>query len=114
MPRYFIDTIIIFWIPILIMGIFLRNKLNPLTKKAFWISVLILTPLTFAMEYVYLWADIWNFTEAVDPLLGIRIWGAPIEEFCYWFGAGPFIILVYLTITWFLTPQKVKGSDGRI
>lgn len=97
MPRYFLSTILYFWIPVTVLGFILRTKLDPLTKKAFWITMAVLSPMTFVMEYVYLWADIWTFSEAMDPLLGIRIWGAPIEEFSFWFGAAPFILLVYLS-----------------
>lgn len=96
MPRYLIGTFIYFWIPVAMLGFFMRNRLDPSTKKALWVTLGILTPMTFAMEYVYLWADIWTFSEDLDPLLGIRIWGAPIEEFSFWFGATPFILLVYL------------------
>ncbi|MFH1258830.1 MAG: hypothetical protein ABII74_03295 [Elusimicrobiota bacterium] len=96
MHLYFWTVIIIFWIPSAFLYLFLRKKLDSLTKKAFWITVLILMPVTFAAEYIYLWADIWNFSENYDPLIGISIWGAPIEEFIFWFGAPIFFTLVYL------------------
>ncbi len=96
MHLYFWTVVIIFWIPSVFLYLFLRKKLDPLTKKAFWITVLILMPVTFAAEYIYLWADIWNFSEKYDPLIGITIWGAPIEEFVFRFGAPIFFIFVYL------------------
>ncbi len=98
MPRYFIMTVIAFWIPVAVLSIFLRNHLTPQTKKALWITILVMIPVSFLMEYVYLWADIWDFSEEMDPLLGIRLWGAPIEEFSFWFGGTPFVLLTYLAI----------------
>ncbi len=101
MPRYFIMTVVAFWIPITIMSLFLMNRLTPLTKKSLWTTILVMIPVSFGMEYVYLWTDIWNFSEEMDPLLGIRIFGAPIEEFSFWFGGTPFVLLTYLTINRF-------------
>lgn len=97
MPRYFIITILVFWLPVLLLALLTWPRLTPPEKKAFWLSILVLTPATFGMEFVYIWAKIWTFSEANDPLLGIRLWGVPIEEFSFWFGATPFILLVYLS-----------------
>jgi len=95
-PRYFLTDILIFWLPAVIIYLFLRKKTNSLQKKAFWINLLIWCPVTFAAEYLYLWADIWNFSEEFDPLLGISIFGAPIEEFAFWFGAPVFYTMLYM------------------
>ena len=97
MPRYFIITILVFWLPVVGLSFYIWPRLTAPDKKAFWYSILVLTPATFAMEYVYIWTRIWTFSQAKDPLLGIRLWGVPIEEFSFWFGASPFILLVYLT-----------------
>lgn len=80
------------------MGFFLRRRLDALSKKAFWVTSGVLLPLAFAMEYVYLWLDIWTFSEEKDPLLGIWLWGAPVEEFFFWFGGVLFLLLLYLTL----------------
>lgn len=109
MPRYFLLTLIYFWLPIVMMGFFLRNKLDKPTKKAFWITIAILLPLAFGMEYVYLYLDIWTFSEAMDPLLGIRIWSAPIEEFSFWFGGLFFLLLLYLSFDWILKKHKTNA-----
>ncbi|MFN0118737.1 MAG: hypothetical protein ACKVQC_10675 [Elusimicrobiota bacterium] len=113
MPRYFIGTFIYFWIPCIVLWVLLRNKIDIPTKKAFWITLAILTPLTFIMEYVYLWADIWNFTEEVDPLLGIEIFGAPVEEFSFWFGAGPFILLLYFSFDRLFKMKRKSHAASR-
>lgn len=97
MPRYFITIFFVFWLPSFSMYFFLKNKISHLIKKAFWLNLLIWLPLTFAAEYLYLWLDIWNFSEAIDPLTGIEIFGAPVEEFIFWFGAPVFFSLLYLT-----------------
>jgi lycopene cyclase domain-containing protein len=109
-PRYFILTVLYFWIPVVLMGLFLRSRTDQNTKKAFWWALLLFTPMTFAMEYVFLWADIWNFSEAHDPLLGLWLWGAPIEEFSFWFGATPFILLLYLTFHHILKPSNKRHA----
>ena len=100
MPRYFLTVLFIFWIPSVFLYFFLRNKLTALKKKSFWINLAIWCPVTFAAEYLYLWADIWNFSEEFDPLLGISIFGAPIEEFAFWFGAPVFFTLLYLAFSY--------------
>ncbi|MCB4757030.1 MAG: hypothetical protein LHV69_08420 [Elusimicrobia bacterium] len=113
MPRYFISTLVYFWIPVLALGFFLRHRLDPLTKKAFWITLLIMLPVTTLMEYVYLWTDIWSFSEEMDPLLGIWIFGAPIEEFSFWYGGPPFMLLTYLTLDWWMKRPKKGGGNAR-
>ncbi len=96
MPVYFLTVFLVFWVPGIALMVALYRFLGPAPRKSFWITCLIMAVVSFGMEYVYLWADIWNFSEAHDPLLGIRIWGAPIEEFTYWFGATPFCLSLYL------------------
>lgn len=99
MPRYFILTLIVFWIPNVVLFLITHDRLDPLTRRAFWITQLLMLPVTIVMEYVYLKTGIWTFSEALDPLLGVRIFGAPIEEFSFWFGGTPFMLLVYLTLS---------------
>lgn len=110
MPRYFISTLFYFWLPVVVLSAWTLPRLSSSHKKAFWISLAVMTPATFAMEYVYLWADIWTFSEALDPLLGIRIWGAPIEEFVFWFGAPPFILLLYLSFDRLIGRRRAATS----
>ena len=111
MPRYFIITILVFWLPVLVLSFFTWSWLSPPDKKAFWYAILVLTPATFVMEYVYIWTRIWTFSEAKDPLLGIRLWGVPVEEFSFWFGATPFILLVYLTARRFIHGGAANGES---
>ena len=98
MPIYFWTVVLLFWVPgvALIWGRW--KSLTRTQRFAFWTTVGLMTVVSGLMEYVYLKADIWNFSQAVDPLLGIRIFGAPIEEFVYWFGATPFVLGIYLLI----------------
>jgi len=95
MPVYLITYLLLFWLPVFGLGLYLWKKIDPLTKKAFWIAIGIMTIATFAMEYVYLWLDIWTFSEAIDPLVGLRLWGVPVEEFVFWWGASPLFVLMY-------------------
>lgn len=105
MPRYFLLTIFVFWIPVLILGYAMKGKLAPDMKKALWITFAIMVPVTIAMEYVYLWTGIWTFSEELDPLLGIWIGPAPIEEFSFWFGGVPFMLLTYLSFCRIFPPK---------
>jgi len=96
MPLYFLLYFCIFWVPVFILASFLWKKLDPLTKKAFWIATAIMTFLTTVMEYVFLGFRIWTFSQNVDPLLGIWVGPVPVEEFVFWFGASPLFIFLYL------------------
>ncbi|MFA6092253.1 MAG: lycopene cyclase domain-containing protein [Elusimicrobiota bacterium] len=95
MPLYFLSTLAYFWIPALVLGFWLYPLQDRLSRKAFWLALACILPMTAVMEYVYLYCGIWGFSQAKDPLLGIWIFGAPIEEFMFWFGAPPFILLAY-------------------
>ena len=107
MPWYLLSVLIYFWLPILILGIFLLPRQEPKTLTALALSILIFWPLTAAMEYLCLYLDIWTFSEKMDPLVGLRFFGAPIEEFLFWFGAQPFVLLLYLAF------DKRFSSQGR-
>ena len=98
MPLYFLKVLLLFWVPGLALTAGLWRGLKRPERWAFLATAAVMAGVSFVMEYVYLWADIWNFSEARDPLLGIRLWGAPIEEFVYWFGATPFVLAVYLLV----------------
>ena len=97
MPVYFITYTVLFWIPTLFFVLFLLKFFTSNLKKSFWIASLIMVPLTIVMEYFYLKFDVWSFSQAIDPLIGIWFWNAPIEEFVFWFGAQPFCLAMYLS-----------------
>ncbi len=107
MHLYFIKVLLLFWIPGVALTIGIWSRLTHAERRAYWITCGLMAVISFGMEYVYLWLDIWNFSEARDPLLGIRIWGAPIEEFEFWFGASPFILGLYLIFRrWLVRPAR--------
>jgi hypothetical protein len=96
-PWYFITTLLIFWIPLLPLSRRSWTHLRPPEKKAFWASCALVGFLTFCMEFVYRRvAKIWTFSQEKDRLVGLRIFGEPIEEFSFWIGATPFMLLLYL------------------
>ena len=103
MPLYFLTVVLVFWVPGLALVPVYWGRLGEGGRKALLVVVAIMAVVSFGMEYVYLWADIWSFSEAHDPLLGIGLWGAPIEEFTYWFGATPFCLGLYFTF------QRFRG-----
>lgn len=98
MPRYFISTLVVFWIPSSVLAAWLWRGLDPLTRKAFFLALALVLPATFAMEFVYLKLRIWRLDLSKDPLIGLTILGTPIEEFLFWFGAAFFILLAYLAL----------------
>lgn len=96
--NYLATTVILFWFPSLVLyvGLFGWMKKRSYFLKAFWLVTLGMIPLTTVFEYLALGLDIWNFTEQVDRLCGVSLFGAPLEEFSFWFGATPFCVLFYL------------------
>lgn len=96
MPVYFLLYTALFWAPSLCIVIIFWKTLDALTRKAFLVTCSVMAALTFVMEYVYLWFNVWSFSEKTDPLLGIRLWGAPIEEFVFWFGAAFLFAALYI------------------
>lgn len=108
MPRYFISVLIYFWVPVLVMAPFLLPRQDRLTRKAIWITIALFYSMAAVMEYVYLYVDVWTFSEKLDPLLGVRLFGAPIEEFCWWFGVIPFTICLYLFFDLILEPMPAE------
>lgn len=98
MPWYFLSTIIYFYIPSAFLSAWILPRIDQTTRKAYWKTMGYIACISITMEYVYLGLDLWTFSEAKDPLLGIRIYGAPIEEFIFWFGACPFALLIYLSL----------------
>ena len=112
MPLYFLTCVFLFWIPGAALCAVNWRRLDRLQRKAFGILCAVLAVVTFAMEYVYLAADIWSFSEAHYPLLGIVIMGAPIEEFTFWFGATPFVLGVYWTLLAVFPSLREHGVTG--
>ncbi|MFA6030344.1 MAG: lycopene cyclase domain-containing protein [Elusimicrobiota bacterium] len=96
LPLYFLSTLLYFWLPAAALAWKVYPGLDRLSRRAFWLTLAVFVPLTAAMEFVCLRLDVWTFSEAKDPLLGLRIFGAPVEEFLFWFGAQPFVLFSYL------------------
>src|ERR1043166_2742803 len=95
MHLYLLTCLLIFWVPGTALAIGLWRTRPRGERRAFWITCGLIAVMSFGMEDVYLWADIWRFRQAHDPLLGIRILRAPLGGFAYWFGATPFLLSVY-------------------
>ncbi len=99
--------IVYFWISSLVLYLLLFKKMKGPTTQAFWGTMVLFIPVTFLFEYVGLWVDGWDFDNKY-PLWGIKIFGAPIEEFLFWFGAPPYVMLNYL---WF---KNAFVSDSQV
>jgi hypothetical protein len=108
-PQYFLTTLIIFWLPAFFLGRALRKRLSVPEKRALRSTILLLALLTFLMELIYRRLKIWTFSEEVDPLLGVRVAGEPVEEFSFWAGATPFMMTVYLLLR---SRRRRDGGDA--
>jgi lycopene cyclase domain-containing protein len=96
MPVYLITYSILFWAPVFLFFLFAFGRLSGPMKKSFLAMAVIMAVFSIGMEWLYLYFDVWSFSEKTDQLLGWRVFGAPVEEFVYWFGATPFCLTVYL------------------
>ena len=92
---YLLLDLALYWIPAAALLGWRWRTLRRAQRRAVWIVSAVMAAVTFGMEYVYLWADIWNFSEERFPLLGIYLGPAPVEEFVFWFGATPFVLGLY-------------------
>lgn len=90
------SVLLLFWVPTVLLLLIVHRGLETVQRMSFWITTLILLPVTFAFEFLCLKLDIWNFYQGIDKLWGLSIFGAPIEEFIFWFGAGPFCMTLYI------------------
>jgi len=86
----------LFWVPSLLFVLFLFPRVAPAYRRPFWLAALIMGAVSIVMEQLFLHFEVWGFSEAVDPLVGWWVLGAPVEEYVYWFGATPFCLSVYL------------------
>lgn len=94
--NYGYSVILLFWIPSALLYAYLYSWMGTGFRRAFWITFSLLIPVTFGFEYVCLALDVWSFSEQTHKLWGPELWGAPVEEFVFWFGATPLCVLLYL------------------
>ncbi len=113
--NYAISMIFLFWLPIFIMlGLHLKYMYKNNMILAFLSCNLLMGITAFFFEYSSLGLDIWGFNEKIHPLLRSIFWngfpwtiyGAPIEEFMFWFGATPLCILLYITFKRILETKR--------
>ncbi len=94
--NYFWFDIVLFFIP----SLFLFSHLYPWLIKQNWLGPFVRTFVVMSViasffEYAALGMNIWFFPDH-SRLLGIAFFGAPLEEFMFWWGATCFSLLVYL------------------
>ena len=114
--NYAVSTVFLFWVPVVVMFIgnrawlIRRNLLLPLLSAA---TVLAVVAVYF--EYAALGIGVWNFSEEhhlllrtifKNPGFPFAIYGAPVEEFMFWFGATPFCILLYCSFWRLIKPEE--------
>lgn len=93
---YLLLDALLYWVPAAGLALWNWRAMSRAHRRAFWIVSSVMAAVTFGMEYVYLWADIWSFSEARFPLIGLWIGKAPVEEFVFWWGATPFVLGLYV------------------
>ncbi|MFA6434774.1 MAG: hypothetical protein WCW52_08760 [Elusimicrobiales bacterium] len=96
MPVYFITYSVLFWLPAVLLYVFLFKTLTAALGRSFWSACCLMALVSTVMEYLYIYFDVWSFSERTDSLLGLRLWSVPVEEFVFWFGATPFCLMMYL------------------
>jgi hypothetical protein len=116
-PIHFLDLdygwtdIVYFWISSLVLYILLFKKIKGSVAHSFWACMVLFVPVTFLFEFVGLWVDGWGFDDKY-PLWGLNIFGAPVEEFLFWFGAPPYVMLNYLWFHYALEERRQLSKDG--
>jgi lycopene cyclase domain-containing protein len=93
---YFEFVTIQFWMPsALLLAMNWRWIARKRIAFPFFSSLAIGAVISFFFEYVALGMGVWHFS-GPENYLGPGIWGAPIEEFLFYWGAAPFCLLLYL------------------
>src|ERR1041384_4207117 len=73
-PYGYTWSLTLFLVPIIVLAVwFLRHPQYPIEKKSFWITVLLLTPLGFALD-AFLGDDFFNFNNP-GATLRFDLWG---------------------------------------
>lgn len=85
-----------FWMPsALLLAMNWRWMVRKRIVFPIFSSLAIGAVISFFFEYVALGMGVWHFGRP-ENYLGPGIWGAPIEEFLFYWGAAPFCLLLYL------------------
>jgi lycopene cyclase domain-containing protein len=93
---YFEFVTVLFWMPAaLLLAMNWRWILRKRIAFPIFSSLAILALFSFFFEYVALGMGVWHFG-GPENYLGPGIWGAPIEEFLFYWGAAPFCLFMYL------------------
>ncbi|MBN1594595.1 hypothetical protein JW933_01580 [candidate division FCPU426 bacterium] len=71
-------------------------RLDPVVRKCVFITVFVVMVLQVLNELLSLHVfKAWDFSEDYNRLLGINLWGAPIEEYLFWFAYAWMIPFLY-------------------
>lgn len=95
-PLYLIIYTVLFWVPAALFAVLALRAFPVPLKRAFWATSVVMGAASVVNEYIFLKYDVWFFSEKIDRLVGLRLFGAPVEEFVFWFGATPFCLALYL------------------
>ena len=94
-PWYFIMDIGL-WAVTLVIVYWAWTRLDRYWKTSAIITIILVMILQVANELVSLHIfKAWGFSEEYGSLLGLDIWGVPIEEYLFWFAYAGMIPLLY-------------------
>lgn len=66
--------------------------------KSMGIFVFLSNVTTTIIEKLMIVFDVWGFSSSNAGLIGINFWGAPIEEYLYWWMAPVVVVTTYLAV----------------
>ncbi len=67
--------------------------------KSMGVFVLLSNVTTTIIEKLMIVFDVWGFSSSNAGLIGLNFWGAPIEEYIYWWMAPVVVVTTYLAVS---------------
>lgn len=95
-------TVILNLVVIVLVAVACARPLRRMAAGPILLAVLVLAVLTMVFDTAMIAADLYVFD--ADKITGLRVWGAPIEDFAYALVAG-----VAVPVLWTVLPSR-RGS----
>lgn len=75
-------------------------------SAAWWLTLAILCVLTLVFDNLIIWAGIVQYD--VTKILGVYLWKAPVEDFCY-----AILAVIIVPLLWRRFEPKIKESSTK-
>lgn len=99
------------------MSAFYLYYCSKLFDKKLWISLLVFlcfsNLLTTPIEKLMIVLDIWGFSNDNFRLIGVNFWGAPVEEYVYWWMSPVVVGSQYMALALMHRFVSLEASNGR-